>query len=216
MAVAQDLVLSDPESDIITHESTSALHSSEHDGDEEVALIRPSSPNSSPRSSLLASRLSSIVSSSRKRRRNKALEKERVMMNRLHRQLVALRSMVPPSARSSQHSVIADALKYKKALKNEIHELQRALPFAQQKVNVVRGDAGLQISLVCKKKSGLLIALMEAMDSFGIVLSKVNVCCRNGIVIDALSTQDSTPHVDSLLKVALMTTIARFSAITSV
>lgn len=216
MAVAQDLVLSDPESDIITHESTSALQSSEHDGDDEVAsIIRPSSPHSSPRPSLLASRLSSIVFSSRTRRRNKALGKERVMMNRLHRQLVALRSMVPPSARSSQHSVIADALKYKKALKNEIHQLQRALPFARQ-VNVVRGEGGLQISLVCKKKSGLLIALMEAIESFGLVLSKVNVCCRDGIMIDALSTQGSTPHVDSLLKFALMTTIARFSPITSV
>ncbi|MCO5550752.1 hypothetical protein L7F22_004243 [Adiantum nelumboides] len=131
---------------------------------------------------------------------------------RLHQHLVSLRSLLPPSARFSRtRDVVADALLYKKVLRKQIQILQKALPYAQQ-VNVKRlGSGGLQIGVFCKKEPGLLVALMEAIESFGLAFANVNVSCLDEkIRIDAIGDMEISERIGSL-KVALMATIMRFS-----
>ena len=56
-------------------------------------------------------------------------------------------------------------------------------------VKVVKRGEDLQIKISCKKKSGLLIALMEVMESSGLVFSYVDVSCNEDIHIKALGNQ---------------------------
>jgi hypothetical protein len=56
-------------------------------------------------------------------------------------------------------------------------------------VKVVKRGGDLQIRISCKKKSGLLIALMEVMEGAGLVFSYVDVSCQEDIDIKALSKQ---------------------------
>lgn len=144
-----------------------------------------------------------------------AMDKEsgRMMMKRLHSHLASLRSLLPPTARSAQSgNVIADALRYKKTLKKEIQLLLTALPYYHQ-VDVRSVECGgLQIGVACKKKSGLMVALMEAMESFGLHFNNVSVSCQDGnITIDARSSQDCGGEKAGALKGILVATISRFS-----
>lgn len=134
------------------------------------------------------------------------------MMKRLHFHLASLRSLLPPTARSSRScSVIADAVRYRKALEKEIQLLLAALPHSHQ-VDVRRVECGgLQIGITCKKKAGLMVALMEAMENFGLHFANVSVSCQDdNITIDALSTQDGGEKAGAL-KGMLVATITRFS-----
>lgn len=71
-----------------------------------------------------------------------------------------------------------------------MYVLKRVLIIYKQ-VDVRRVECGgLQIGIECKKKSGLMVALMEAMESFGLLFTNVNVSCQDdNITIDALSTK---------------------------
>ncbi|KAI5063155.1 hypothetical protein GOP47_0021702 [Adiantum capillus-veneris] len=131
----------------------------------------------------------------------------------LRQHLASLRSLLPHSARSSKaRNLVADALRYKNMLRKQIETLQKALPYAQQ-VNVRRlgPSGGLKIDVSCDKEPGLLVALMEAIESFGLAFTNMNVSCLNEkIRLDAVGDMEISERIGSL-KVALMATIMRFS-----
>ncbi|KAH7278829.1 hypothetical protein KP509_38G057700 [Ceratopteris richardii] len=126
--------------------------------------------------------------------------------------LASLRSALPPVARSSElKNVLADALRYKRALTKELEVLREAMPYAQQ-VSVKRSASGcLRVKVSCDKEPGLVTALMDALDGFGVMFTSVRVSCQNDMIkIDAVSTED-VGEIIGPLKIFLMSTIMRFS-----
>lgn len=142
-------------------------------------------------------------------------EKEEPVVEALCKQLRSLRSVIPNSSPSS--CVITDAIEYKEELKRQIEELQNGLALGSTdlqagrarstQVEVIANDGRLEIHVSSEKKPGLMVALMEAIEGFGLVFEVANLSCRNRVVVDVYSKQskESFAEVEQIRRVLLQT-----------
>lgn len=128
---------------------------------------------------------------------------------KLDHQLDGLRALVPKpmTRREGNDSIVVDAYYYISTLKKQVEDLGSELldddddAFVAQTlgeeidapslpvVEVMRTEGVLEVRLVCTNRPGLLVDVMEAVESRGLTVMDANIACHNNFVVEYLSLQ---------------------------
>lgn len=63
------------------------------------------------------------------------------------------------------------------------------LNFFVHQVDVARQDGLLEVRIVCANRPGLLVDVMEAVESRGFTIMQARIACHNEIVVEYLSLE---------------------------
>lgn len=127
---------------------------------------------------------------------------------RLDEQLDGLRALLPHSARRTDRNdpcVVMDAYRYIVTLQQEVDDLSAELLECEEEscahsetsdqqplVEVMkRGPGGLEVRIVCANRPGLLVDVMEAVESRGLTITQARISCHSDdIVVKYLSLEN--------------------------
>ncbi|KAJ3688325.1 hypothetical protein LUZ61_017489 [Rhynchospora tenuis] len=140
------------------------------------------------------------------------LEREREMVSRekkihagLHDKLQLLRSLTKSNA-LNETSIVLDASRYIKELKQKVMKLNRELAASQSiisdnqspLVNVDTIENGFLINVFLNKTNpGLLVSILEAFEELGLSVMEASASCADSFCLEAFGGENQTGDLDA-------------------
>ncbi|KAG0556692.1 hypothetical protein KC19_11G072200 [Ceratodon purpureus] len=129
------------------------------------------------------------------------VQPERRLRSRLHEQFALLRAAVPNLRTDERASILTGAYEYIERLKRQEEELlcelgvesscdEEDLSCCEDEVEVVRTEAGFRIHIECGMRPGLLLAIMELLESSGLSVEEATVECEERLVFNGIGLED--------------------------
>ncbi|RRT70525.1 hypothetical protein B296_00021489 [Ensete ventricosum] len=137
----------------------------------------------------------------------------------LHEKLQLLRSLTNSHA-LRKSSIILDASKYIEELKQKVHRLNQEIESAHSTVRdnplpfvtVETLKKGLLINVFSEKSCpGLLVAVLEAIDSLGVSVVEAKASCTNAFFLELFGGENQGESVDAqVVKEAVLHAVRSF------
>ncbi|KAJ3680913.1 hypothetical protein LUZ60_015402 [Juncus effusus] len=161
-----------------------------------LTLLLVLSPSSSP-SLPPAIQKEKSISTERERERERVMGSKEKKKAALQEKLEILRTITKSNA-VNQASIIVDATKYIKELKQKVEDQQELeQDSTMPKVTITTLEKGFLINVLCEKRSpGLLVSMLEAFEDLGLEVLDANASCCDTFRLEAIGGE-SQESVDA-------------------